>query len=178
VRPDGTHVGVVPLPLLRLGGPVTVGQQERRDVGDEGEAEHRDGAADPAELRHAPRERQHAAPDHGRDDVGDARPHVAWSGTEQRRRDQRGRRSRGGHGCWQRSGTTADVTVSVCASAATRQRELGSSSSTGARGVAVVVELGRCGELQGQGLLPAMRHWPPVSWAFGDDCSARERGPS
>jgi hypothetical protein len=74
VRPDGIHVGVVPLPFLQVGGSVAVGQQEGREVGDEGEADHGDGAADPPQLRDAPREREHAAPDHAGDDVREARP--------------------------------------------------------------------------------------------------------
>ena len=74
MRPDGIHVGVVPLPFLQVRGSVAVGQQEGRDVGDEGEADHGDGAADPSQLRHAPREREHAAADHAGDDVREARP--------------------------------------------------------------------------------------------------------
>ena len=60
MRSDGILVGVVPLPFLH--------------VGDEGEADHGDGAADPSQLRHAPREREHAAADHAGDDVREARP--------------------------------------------------------------------------------------------------------
>lgn len=82
MRPDGVHVGVVPLAFLgvvtvRDGGPVAVGQEEGGEVGDEGEAEHGDGAAHPAQLRDAPRERQHAGADHGSDDVREAGPYVA-----------------------------------------------------------------------------------------------------
>ena len=79
MRPDGVHVGVVPLAFLgvvtvRDGGPVAVGQEEGGEVGDEGEAEHGDGAAHPAQLRDAPRERQHAGADYGGDDVREAGP--------------------------------------------------------------------------------------------------------
>jgi hypothetical protein len=78
VRPDGVHVGVVPLAfqgaIIGGRGPVAVGQEEGGEVGDEGEAEHGDRAAHPAQLRDAPRERQHAAADHGGDDVREAGP--------------------------------------------------------------------------------------------------------
>lgn len=83
VRPDGVHVGVVPLEFVGAvsvtvsrasGGPVAVGEEESGVVGDEAEAEHGDGPAHPAELRDAPRERQHAAADYGGDDVREAGP--------------------------------------------------------------------------------------------------------
>jgi hypothetical protein len=74
VGADGVHVAVVPWPLLGVAAPVALGEQRGGDVCDEGEAEHADRPGHPPQLRHRPRQRQHAGADHRRDDVRRARP--------------------------------------------------------------------------------------------------------
>jgi hypothetical protein len=55
--------------------PVAVGQQRRCVVGDAGEAQEDEGTHHPPQLRHRPRQRQHAGAHHRRHDVRRRRPH-------------------------------------------------------------------------------------------------------
>ncbi|RWV84611.1 hypothetical protein GW17_00053666 [Ensete ventricosum] len=72
---DRVRVVVVAFPGHGVAGPVAVSEQSGGVVRDEREEEHDHRAGNPAELRYGPGQRQHAGPDHRRDDVGAGRPH-------------------------------------------------------------------------------------------------------
>ena len=72
---DGVGVGVVALAGGRVADAVAVGEEAAGVEGDGGEEEEGDGASHPPQLRHRPRQRQHAGPDHRRDYVRRRRPH-------------------------------------------------------------------------------------------------------
>jgi hypothetical protein len=57
---------------------VGAGEQRGGVVGDAREAGEREGPRDPAQLRHAPGQRQHAGADHRRHNVRRRRPHRPW----------------------------------------------------------------------------------------------------
>lgn len=74
-RADDVHVGAVPFAVDGVRRAVAVGQEDGGVVGDVGAADEGDGAEDPAHLRHAPGQRQHAGAYHGGDGVRRRRPH-------------------------------------------------------------------------------------------------------
>lgn len=74
-RSDDVHVSVVPFAVDGVRRAVAVGQEDGGVVGDVGAADEGDGAEDPAHLRHAPRQGEHAGADHGGDGVRRRRPH-------------------------------------------------------------------------------------------------------
>ena len=91
VCPDGLAVGVVALAVDGVGGAVAVGEEAGAEPGDDGEGQQHDGADHPPQLRDRPRQRQHAGPDHRRDDV-------------RARRHQRPCRAEPNHGWFSSSG--------------------------------------------------------------------------
>jgi hypothetical protein len=86
VRSDGVHVGAVPVAGDGVRRAVGVGEQRGGVVGDAGEAGEREGPRDPAQLRHAPGQRQHAGADHRRHNVRRRRPYRPWNEQETERR--------------------------------------------------------------------------------------------
>ena len=62
--------------VLGVRRPVAVGEERGLQRRDGREDEHGAGAGHPPELRDAPRQRQHAGPDHRRDHVRRRRPHA------------------------------------------------------------------------------------------------------
>jgi hypothetical protein len=72
---DGLGVGVVALAGDGVADAVAVGEEAAGVQGDGGEQHQGHRARHPPQLRHRPRQRQHAGPDHRRDDVRRRRPH-------------------------------------------------------------------------------------------------------
>ena len=72
---DDVHVSVVPFAVDGVRRAVAVGQEDGGVVGDVSAPDEGDGAEDPAHLRHAPRQGEHAGADHGGDGVRRRRPY-------------------------------------------------------------------------------------------------------